>query len=201
MARTDPRVFYIALGVPRGAEPERICVAYRQLVTRYRRVLESEEEFLDEPTQPPLRFGVLRSYSERRHGAIFDVPEPLSAQVRTEVDRYFGGVVPEVVDAPLARRTGKDLFVELRLTQEEARRGGIFPVHIPVLLPCPRCRDQQPEEEQLTCRLCQGKRYITVDRMVEITAPPGVPQGHIARVAMEDVGLDETDLIVSVVIG
>jgi DnaJ-class molecular chaperone len=197
----EQRMFYVALGVPRGAEPEAVLVAYRKLVTRYRCILESEDFFLDEPTQPPLTFGVLRSYSERRHGAIFDEPEPLVTKRRTEVDRFFGGVVPEVLDAPLARREGKDLLVEIRLTPEEAQRGGIFPVHIPVVSACPRCQEDRDAEGGLACRVCGGKRSITIDRMVEITAPPGIREGRVVRVAMEDVGLDETDLIVAVVVG
>jgi DnaJ-class molecular chaperone len=198
-----PRTFYVALGVPRGAETETIQPAYRRVVTRYRRMLEGDddpEDALDEPTEPPLDFRVMRSYSERRHGALFDEPEPLVNEgARSEVDRFYEGFVPEVAPAK-AVRTGKDLYVEIRLDPDEARRGGIFPVHIPVLRRCTACEGHGDEQAQLTCPVCQGSRKVTVDRMVEVTAPPGVTHGQVERLAMEDVGLDATDLVVLILV-
>ncbi len=192
------RTFYVALGVPRGAEPEAVQAAYRRVVTRYRRLLQSDIEQLDEPTQPPLKFAVQRAYSERRHGAIFDRPEPLAARTGSEVDRYFGGIVPEV-EPPRARRSGKDLYVELRIDAAQARAGGIFPVHIPVLQSCPSCQETD-ERQRIACTVCQGAGSVTVDRVVDVTAPPGVTHRQVARVAMEDVGLEETDLLVLILI-
>jgi len=195
------RTFYVALGVPRGAEPESVQAAYRRVVTRYRRLLEAEDAIYDEPTMPPLHFAVQRSYSERRHGVIFDRPEPPAATGTTEVDRFFGGTVPEVPEGPRARRAGKDLYVELRLDAGQARIGGLFSVHVPVVQHCPSCRPPLEEAQTLTCTTCQGTGTVTVDRVVEVTAPPGVTHGQVARVAMEDVGLDETDLVVMVLLG
>lgn len=193
------RAFYVALGIPRDADPEAIQVAYRKVITRYRRLIEAEDMF-DEPTQPLLGFGVMRTYSERRHSTIFDEPERLGMGVGAEVDRFFGGFVPEVVSPPKARRAGKDLFVELRLDGKEARAGGLFPVHIPVVRTCPKCTGWE-EREQLACSLCQGTCRVTEDRVVEVSVPPGVAHGQIARIAMEDVGLHDTDLIVHVLLG
>jgi DnaJ-class molecular chaperone len=189
------RTFYVALGVPRGAEPEAVQAAYRRVVTRYRRLLQTEADAEDEPTQPPLRFAVQRPYSERRHGVIFDEPEPLAASPGAEVDRFFGGVVPEVEPAR-ARRAGKDLYVELRIDASQARTGGIFAVHVPVLQRCLSCQDA--DENRLACPVCQGAGSVTVDRVVDVTVPPGVSHRQVARVAMEDVGLEETDLLVMV---
>jgi len=53
------RAFYVALGVPKGAPMDTVRIAYRKIVTRYRRALDDEAE--EAPTQPPLFFGVLRS--------------------------------------------------------------------------------------------------------------------------------------------
>jgi DnaJ-class molecular chaperone len=197
------RSFFVALGVPRGADADAVRPAYRRLVTRYRRVLDDAEDALDEPTEPPAAFAVMRSYSERRHGALFDAPNPLAAatQDASEVDRFFEGHVPEVAPPPRAQRgAGKDLFVELRIAAEEARRGGIFPVHIPVHRRCNACVGTA-EDARLACPVCHGAGQTTVDRMVEVTTPPGVAHGQVARLAMEDAGLDETDLVVLIVVG
>jgi DnaJ-class molecular chaperone len=192
------RHFYVALGIPREADTESVRVAYRKLVTRYRRMLDPEPEPLDDPTEPPLAFQVMRTYSERRHSALFDQPEPLVTKSDSEVDRFFSGYVPEVETRPRARRAGKDLFVELRLDEDEARRGGLFPVHIPVVKPCPSCASGG--DEPLVCSFCGDARQVTEDRIVEVTVPPSVQHGQVARIAMDDVGLERTDLIVLVVI-
>jgi DnaJ-class molecular chaperone len=194
----ERRTFYVALGIPRGEDTEMVRLAYRKVVDRYR--LQLEEEHFDDPTLPPLSFSVLRSYCERRHAAVFDPPE--SAAGEAEVDSFFHGYVPDVLP-PKAKRSGKDLYVELRLTKDEAKIGGIFPVHIPVVKPCPACQAAKDEDEEhtLACRLCAGRRRVTEDHLVEVTAPPGVQDGQSARVAMEDVGLGATDLIINVLIG
>lgn len=189
------RAFFIALGVPKGAPTETIRVAYRRVVNRYRSELTEPEE---ENTEPPLSFAVMRTYSERRHTTLFDDPAP-ATQGESEIDRFYHGYVPEVMP-PRARKEGKDLYVELRLDAEEARVGGLFPVHIPVVKQCPCCSDHSDEEEHLSCTLCHGTHRITEDRMVEVTVPPRVKNRQVARVAMEDVGLGETDLIIHVLV-
>jgi len=188
------REFYVALGVPRDADADAIRPAYRRIVTRYRRKLDPDQ--LDENTEPALSFRVLRTYSERRHSALFE-PEPL-ARPNSEVDRFFNGFVPEVEGPTKARRSGKDLFVELRLEQDEARCGGLFSVHIPVIKDCPAC--SQAGDESLVCSLCNGSHTVTEDRMIEVVVPPGVKDGQVAHIAMEDVGLEHTDLICTLVI-
>ena len=133
------REFYVALGVPRDADADAVRPAYRKIVTRYRRELDPRNDPHEENTEPTLSFRVLRTYSERRHAALFELDG--AAQGRAEVDRFFNGYVPEVDGGTKARRTGKDLYVELRLDREEARLGGLFPIHIPVIKRCPACQE------------------------------------------------------------
>jgi DnaJ-class molecular chaperone len=123
-----------------------------------------------------------------------------------EVDRFYGGFVPEVLETPpvsdstRAQRAGKDLYVELRLSHSEARIGGLVPVHIPVFRRCPVC-SEGAEEQRLVCKACSGTGRITEDHMVEVTVPPRVRDGQTAQVAMEDVGLGATTLMVYVSVG
>ncbi len=190
------REFYVALGVPRDADAEAIRPAYRKIVTRYRRALDPDAEWLDDNTEPTLHFRVMRTYSERRHSALFE-PEPL-AQGNSEVDRFFNGFIPEVEGPTKARRAGKDLYVELRLEPDEARIGGLYPVHIPVIKKCPTCHGA--EDNALLCPLCNGSQRVTEDRMIEVVVPPGVTDGQVVHIAMEDVGLEHTDLVCTLVI-
>jgi hypothetical protein len=198
------RTFYVALGVPRGVDPESIRVAYRKVVSRYREVMKAIED-ADEPSRPPPEeiegYAVMRTYSERRHTGRFASPEPLiPTHGETDVDRYFDGFIPEVIaPPPRAQKKGKDLFVELRLVADEAQRGGLFSVHIPVMRDCPSCGDHE-EPQQLACKQCKGSRRVTEDRTVDVTAPPGLQHGDSARIPMEDVGIEHTDLIVRVIV-
>jgi len=195
----EHRHFFVALGVPRGMDTASIEVAYRKIVTRYRDTLHSsEEEGLS--TEQVLSFSVLRTYSERRHAALMEKTEDAAPQITGEVDRFFGGFIPEVSGKARARVADKDLYVEVRLSPDEARAGGIYPVHIPVVRACIAC-DEQSEESRLVCKACQGSGQITEDRMIEVTVPPGVQHDQRARVAMQDVGLGHTDLIVHVLVG
>lgn len=196
----EHRHFFVALGVPRGMDTASIEVAYRKIVTRYRDTLHNhEEEGLS--TEQILSFSVLRTYSERRHAALMEQSEDAAPHITGEVDRFFGGHIPEVNEEKRrARVADKDLYVEMRLSPDEARAGGIFPVHIPVVRACIAC-DEQSEESRLVCKACEGSGRITEDRMIEVTVPPGVQHDQRARVAMQDVGLGHTDLIVHVLVG
>ena len=186
----EHRNFFVALGVPKGADTDTVQVAYRKVIARYR-------DALQEGQQAPGAFSVLRTYSERRHAALFEHDGPAVPPASGEVDQFYGGFVPEVPGAHRATPAGKDLFVELRISPDDARRGGIFPVHIPVLRPCPSCEENK-REEGLVCSACHDTGRITDDHPVEVTVPPDVQNGQVARLAMQDVGLGHTQLIVRV---
>lgn len=189
----EHRRFFVALGVPRGADPGQVQVAYRNIVTRYRTPVEPEEESSN--------FHVLRSYSQRRHAALMEQQRDIQPEDIGEIDRFFGGFVPEVLDEPTrARQAGKDLYVELRLSPAEARMGGLQPVHIPVIRRCPACMEHE-EKERLVCKACGGSGRVSEDHLVEVAVPPQVKDGQRASVAMEDVGLGSTTLLVFVSVG
>ena len=188
----DHRQFFVALGVPKGADTDTVQVAYRKIVARYRDAMQEGE-------QAPAAFSVLRTYSERRHAVLFEHDGPAVPPASGEVDQFYGGFVPEVPGAHRATPAGKDLFVELRISPDDARRGGLFPVHIPVLRPCPSCMDSAGDDE-LVCPACHDTGRITDDHTVEVTIPPEVNNGQVARLAMADVGLGNTQLIVRVMV-
>ncbi len=191
----EHRKFFVALGVPRGADASAVQTAYRRLVTRMR----TPEQRAD--PQDPLSFHVERSYSERRQAALMEQEPADLPEATEEVDRFFGGFVPEAVEAPVrAQQAGKDLYVELRLSHAEARLGGLQPVHIPVIRHCPACRDAS-ERQRLVCKVCDGAGRVSEDHMIEVAVPPRVLNGQTAQVAMEDVGLGRTTLLVYVSVG
>ncbi len=187
----EHRQFFVALGVPKEADTDTVQVAYRKVVARYRHAMQTGE-------QKPGAFSVLRTYSERRHAALFEEEGPAVPPAAGEVDQFYGGYVPEVPGTNRATPAGKDLFVELRISPDDARGGGIFPVHIPVLRQCPACAEDTDEE--LTCAACHGSGRVTDDHAVDVTIPPEVQNGQVARLAMADVGLGHTELIVRVLV-
>ncbi len=195
----EHRHFYVALAVPRGLDANKVEVAYRKLVTRYRGSI-SPPEYRGLSDDAILSFAVLRTYSERRHTRLMDAPEPSTAEAAGEVDRFFGGTVPAVAEMPRAREADKDLYVEIRMSPQEAAGGGIYPVHVPVIRDCPACTGEREEEARLTCRSCMGRGKVTEDRQIEVTVPPGVVHDQRAEVSMADVGLGHTSLIVHVLV-
>jgi hypothetical protein len=99
----ENRSFFVALGTPRGEDAEKICVAYRKVITRYRAELDST--VVEHVSEPILHFSVLRNYSERRHDRLFENQVPPVPTPEVEVDHFFGGFVPEVLPTR-ARSTG-----------------------------------------------------------------------------------------------
>jgi DnaJ-class molecular chaperone len=81
----------------------------------------------------------------------------------------------------------KDLYMEVVLTPEEARRGGVFPVAVPVLQACPDCRGGSGWE--LFCTTCGGRGAIQERREFNLTVPPNVADGTSAAVPLEEIGL------------
>jgi molecular chaperone DnaJ len=201
------RDYYIVLGVSRGADIHKIKKAYRQVVKRVHPDLNSGahdgEGFLeareayetlsdeyrrqsyDEKTSPKLRISGIPERVRRRRAPLEDL-DPLVSQA----DEFFGGFVPGFLPDYFekARGRGKDLFLDLVLTAPEARRGGLFPVTVPVIEPCPRCR-RTGMWEGFYCPACLGLGRVRGSREFALSVPPRVPHGAEIRIPLGDIGI------------
>jgi DnaJ-class molecular chaperone len=126
------------------------------------------------------------TYATWRHEVRFR-PEPFATgdaeiaqrarQLFTEVDEALGGVVPEVFPNRPAS-VNKDLFVEVMLTESEARVGGTFPLAIPVQKQCRACLGSGLGSLTQSCATCGGRGYHTEKKELELVVPAGVSHGQ-----------------------
>lgn len=92
---------------------------------------------------------------------------------------------------------GKDLYLEAILTPGEASRGGLFPITAPVIEPSSRYHKTGLQEE-FFCPVCCGDGKIRSERTFSVSIPPHVKHGTQIRLSMEDIGLRDTYLHITV---
>jgi DnaJ-class molecular chaperone len=214
-----PKDYYIVLGVSRGADLKKIKKAYRVIAKKYHPDAstsgESHEKFLElrEAYETLVDEEKRRKYDEElaRQGRalkITRIPEEISSRQRAAiqemertysfVDEFFSGFLPGVFERGKTA-TGKDLYLEVILSQEEAARGGLFPITVPVLEPCPRCRRKGLWEE-FFCPLCYGRGVVRAEREFSLSIPPHVTHATQISLSTEDIGLRSVTLHVLVLI-
>jgi molecular chaperone DnaJ len=212
-----PKDYYIVLGVSRSADVHRIKKAYRTVAKRYHpdvsQTPESKQRFQEirEAYETLTDEGKRKRYDEElaRQGSsvsITKVPETIERRrsvfdemdsVFSPVDDFFSGFLPGFFDRE--RRMEKDLYLEAVLSPEEASRGGLFPIIVPVIEPCTRCSKRGIWEE-FFCPVCWGYGRIRSEREFSLSIPPNVKHGTEIRLSMEDIGLRDVYLNVVVFI-
>jgi DnaJ-class molecular chaperone len=115
----------------------------------------------------------------------------------SSVDEFFSGFLPGFFDIGLSSR--KSLFLELILSPREASEGGLFPITVPVIVPCPKCSKGGIWEE-FFCPVCRGNGRIRSKREFSLSVPPQVSHGTKIRLSMENIGLRGVELKVTVLI-
>lgn len=211
--------YYFVLGVSRGADLQKIKRAYRTIVKKYhpdvshsrdgrerfQEIREAYETLVDEEKRErydrelngervtPRMSGIQRPISKR--------PSPFDHLERFTgaTDEFFEGFVPGFFDSGLRRSQQKDLYYEAILSPREAEQGGLFPVSVPVIEPCSRCRTTDLWET-FFCSACAGTGKIESRREFSLSIPPHVTHGTQISLSMEDIGLRDVLLHVKVLI-
>ena len=73
---------------------------------------------------------------------------------------------------------------EILLTANEAREGGILPLDVPVTAACPSC--EGTGGFVFDCERCAGEGTIERRLPVPLRIPPGVPEGTVFQVSVDD---------------
>jgi molecular chaperone DnaJ len=205
-----PRDYYIVLGVNRGANLNKIKKAYRAVIKKYHpditRTKESTARFLeikkayetlsDEEKRKRYDEELAEKVSKLK---ISRVPETIIERRRTFFDEtekifssftddFFEGFLPGFFDKDKGRIRAKDLYFEAVLSPREALEGGLFPVTVPVIEPCPRC-SKTGYYEDFFCPVCSGYGRVRSEREFSLSIPPNVKHGTEIRLSMEDIGL------------
>jgi molecular chaperone DnaJ len=207
--------YYIILGVSRGVDLDKIKQAYRKGVKKYHpdtaRSAETTERFLEikEAYETLSNEEKRREYDrqlERERSSIrISRPLDIIKQRRSVydkfnsfgslVDEFFSGFVPGFFDQSIGTR--KDLYLELILSPQEAAEGGLFPIRVPVVEPCPRC-NRSGLFQDFFCPECYGYGRIRAEREIRLSVPPHIIHGTEICLSLEDIGLRDTDLFITV---
>ena len=204
-----PKDYYVVLGISRAANLNQIKRAYRRIAKQlhpdlthsissdeFREAREAYETLIDEnkrqrydatlrqPQDISKRPNVQNIIQKRR--SVFDEMHRL----RSFTDEFFEGFLPGFYTQEKGRIPDKDLYYEIILSPVEARHGGLFPITVPIIEPCPRCKDIEIWDLFL-CPDCLGQGYIHSRREFSLSIPPHTKHGTQQSISMEDIGLKD----------
>lgn len=210
--------YYVVLGISKGASLAKIKKAYRMVVKKYHpdttqgpedrkkflEIREAYETLSDEEKRRQYDAELERRGSTLR---VRKVPEIVNARksrleeveglFRSSVDEFFEGFLPGFFDPGKKGLEGKDLYYEAILTPQEAVEGGLCPITVPVLEPCPRC-GTSGLWDGFFCPLCNGYGRVRAERTFKLRIPPNVTHGTKVKLSLEDIGLKKVILNVIV---
>jgi len=212
-----PRDYYIVLGIEPGASLSEIKKAYRNAIKRYhpdkigkstdarkfRAAREAYEVLSDaerrqtydaarQPQKTPIQREDLskatphpyRTRSPFWNPHVRDpIPESLIPGFHRNRRQHPAGV--------------QDLYLDVILTEEEARLGGIFPLTLPVAVTCPHCR-RRGWPPGATCPACWGYGVVRLRRSFDLNLPPDLSDGTILTVSFDPGELGEITLLITV---
>ena len=168
--------YYLILGVARDASMAAIKRAYRRLAKKFHPDM-SAHASLQDFQELQAAYETLadaerrRRYDESLHQERF---EPLAwSFVRS----------PAVGDLRRPVRPGS-LSGEILLTPDEATRGGVLPLDVPLSASCPSC--EGTGGAFFDCGRCLGEGKVERRLPVPVRIPPGVPDGTVFQVALDD---------------
>ena len=213
-----PSNYYMILGVEREADLAQIKRAYRDAIKRYHPDKGGSATDPDKFMQARQAYEVLsdaelrRAYDAelRREGIPHHVTDMRQAAARrrsrpwrglrdaaTPLDAFFGDFLSGRHRRHLQPPSEvRDLYMEVVLTPQEARRGGTYPVSVPLVRPCPHCR--RGAGGALFCPTCRGRGTVSGRGTFNLVIPPNVDDGSSASVSLEPVGLRGVRLVIDI---
>jgi len=171
-----PKDYYLILGVARDASLAAIRRAYRRLAKKLHP---------DVGGRGPEAFQDLQAAYEtladadrrRRYDESLDHARTFAPLAWSFVRRPARGDLRRPI------RPGS-LSGEILLTANEAREGGILPLDVPVTAACPSC--EGTGGFVFDCERCAGEGTIERRLPVPLRIPPGVPEGTVFQVSVDD---------------
>ncbi len=208
----ERKTYYMILGVSSTESDRGIRAAYRDLARRLHPDVAGEQatRSFQEVSEA---YGVLSDPQRRREynstlsraedrgfvTARRSPPEPLVRQPVTILGNR-DGIRPSfeaMYDRFLRNFTGigvpkseqlEGLNVEVLLTPEEASRGCVVPIGVPVFSRCPQCGGSG-HDWVFPCACCQQQGMIEGEERLRIRIPPMAPSGTIYEIPLRGLGI------------
>lgn len=89
--------------------------------------------------------------------------------------------------------------VEIVLSPDEARRGGVLHLGVPVAVPCPRCMGRT-YAWGMSCSACMGQGMIAREIPVAVRIPPRVRHGTVLERPLHALGLPNCSLCMHIAV-
>ncbi len=224
------RNYYVVLGVPANESSVGIRRAFRELALRYhpdragaqgtqyfQELTEAYEVLsdakrrasydeglrhagdVDLPAPPPVRPAGHSAPEPLVPGWLsllrdFWVTQPTAAEVREHIQRSFTD--PE---HPKSRRLDA-LNLELLLSLDEAARGGVVTLGVPVFYPCRACHGAGVWGSYV-CQACDGRGMVEEEEAVRLSIPSFVRDGTLLQAPLRGLGIHNMYLQVHIRVG
>ena len=166
---------------------------FREVVEAYRVLADPERRReYDASLREPDRVVVRRH--TRGRGAQRTTFEPLDLfgqpdSMRPSADALFDRLLRNFMgwSAPKGEHP-EPLLCDVALTLEEARRGGVLPLRIPIAAHCTACRGLG-HIAGYPCHVCDAAGWITSEIIAPLEIPPGIRPGTIVETTLERWGI------------
>ncbi|HKD41444.1 MAG TPA: DnaJ domain-containing protein [Myxococcaceae bacterium] len=208
----ERKSYYMVLGVSSSETTGGIRAAFRDLAKRLHPDVAGEQatrsfqevaEAYDVLSDPHRRREYNRKLSLAESGEIIPARSAPPAPVVREPIAILGnpaGVRPSfeaMYERFLRNFTGigvpksehlEGLNLEVLLTPEEASRGCIMPLGVPVFSPCTQCGGSG-RDWVFPCAYCQQQGMVESEAVVRIRIPPMVRSGSIFEIPLQGLGI------------
>jgi molecular chaperone DnaJ len=210
MAKRD---FYAILGVPFDASSQAIKDAYR------RRAIQMHP---DSSRLDPARFREVRDayevLSDAARRRSYDVEIGRIARRSAPIEEISAGAIRIIDDfqtmtpslGEVLDHIAQNFFgfhqksggprrrLEIVLNRDEASTGGRLPFEVPCYEPCPRCEGRAWMWG--LCPACHGFGLVETERQVTLELPAGIRSGSRHEVALDNVGIGNLVLDVTILV-
>jgi molecular chaperone DnaJ len=208
----ERKTYYMILGVSNTETDRGIRAAYRDIAKKLHpdvageqatRSFQEVSEAYSVLSDPQRRRQYNDELNRAGHGGIVTVrrspPEPLvhdpviilgnregiSPSFEAMYDRFLRNFTG--IGIPKSERL-ESLNFEVLLTREEASRGCVVPVGVPVFTRCPRCGGSG-RDWGFACAFCQQQGMIENEERLQIRIPPMAPSGAIYEIPLRSLGI------------
>ena len=208
----EAKTYYMTLGVARTESAKGIRAAYRDLAKRLHPDVAGEQAtrgfqelteayvVLSDPRRRSeynrqLRLAEREEVSPAGHSSEDPViQEPVTIlghpeAVRPSFEAMWDRIIRNFTGIGVPKSEGlESLNLELLLTPEEAYRGCVIPVGVPVFEVCPQCRGSG-RDWGFPCTVCQAQGTTEAETFVRVRIPPLAKSGAVLEFPLEGLGI------------